>query len=70
MKIAKSNHRPEGQPPRARFPLPKAEFCCGIRNLGVLPNDFELFEGGTTGFHYDAARNFAVRTFHTSARTS
>ena len=63
------HHRPEGQPPHTRFSSPKAAFCRGICNLGV-PNGFELFEGGTTGFHHDAARNFAGRDLHTSARTS
>jgi hypothetical protein len=62
------HHRPEGQPPR--FSSPRAAFCCGICNLGVLPNGFELFEGRTTGFHHDAARNFGVRDLHASARTS
>jgi hypothetical protein len=39
-----------------------------IRNLGVLPDSCQLFKGGTTGFHHDAARNFAGRELHTSAR--
>ena len=64
-------HRTEDQPPHARFPPPKAGFCCGIRNLGVLSDGCQLFKGGTTGIHHDAAHNnFAVRDLHTSARTS
>ena len=55
---------------RARFPSPKTGFCCGISNFGVLPHGCQFFTGGTTGFHHDAARNFAGRDLHTSARTS
>jgi hypothetical protein len=70
-------HRTENQPRRARYPPPKATFCLGISNLGVLTDSCQLFEGGatgfhikggTTGFHHEAARNFAGRDLHTSAR--
>ena len=48
----------------------KTGFCCGVCNPGVLPVGCQLFEGGTTGVHHDAARNFAGHDVHTSARTS
>jgi len=66
----RSSHRTEDQPRRARYPPPKAKFSFEIRNLGVLADSCQLFKGGTTGFHHDAARNFAGRDLHTSARTS
>jgi hypothetical protein len=69
--------RTEDQPRRAHYRPPKATFCFGVRDLGVLPDSCQLFEGGTTGihakggttgFHHEAARNFAGRDLHTSAR--
>jgi hypothetical protein len=53
-----------------QIPPAKAGFCCGVCNPGVLPLGCQLFEGGTTGVHHDAARTFARHDVHTSARAS